>query len=335
MTLNLFIASVIARTAIVVIPIANNMNAMINIQSGDSVPSPIEAAGRVHRNVFIWSVLWVVLSALVTALLAYLLWQASNRQQDAIQAYADARIAEAGERAAQADERAATSNAEAAKANESTARLNERARKLEQENIRLRTDLENAAAEANSKQTKLTREQQKIAKEQQKTAEAQKESAQIVRSAQLHLQQMRSLHMPRRLIAGQNREGFLKLLKGRPAAAVDILWFSDGFIPEPKRFAEDIAEALTEAGWTVNKLEGGSLTPDNSNPLNATVPSGLKIKVRNLYKIPPSANALFGAFLESGLVSEFIADEKLEDGPVKLIVFMIPADGGRALRLSK
>jgi hypothetical protein len=217
--------------------------------------------------------------------------------------------------------------AEAARANESAAQLIERAQNLEQENIELRTDLENATAEARNKQIELTLEQQK-------TAAAQKEAAQALMSAQFNLQQIRSLHMPRRLIAGQNREKFLRVLKGKPVASVDILWFADSFILEPKRFAEDIAEALTEAGWLVDKIHGGSLVAD-SDPLNVKVLSGLKIKVRSLSNIPSSADALFGAFLSSGLVAEFMEDEKLEDGPIRIIVFMIPPNGGRVLRFQQ
>lgn len=206
---------------------------------------------------------------------------------------------------AAADKKAADANAVAAKANESAAMLNERAQKLEGENIKLRTDLENATAEARKKQTELTLEQQKMAKEQQKTAEAQMEAAQTLLHSQFNLQQMRSWLMPRRLVSGQNREKFMAALKDKPVLTVDIVWQADMFIGEPEQFAEDVKEALKEAGWAV-KGPKGVLVAGDPDPLNVKAVEGIRILVRNPDEPTLSESALQWAFLQSGFNANFL-----------------------------
>jgi hypothetical protein len=230
-------------------------------------------------------------------------------------------------------ERAET-DLKAEQARERAAEADKRAQKLEGDNLKLRTDLENATAEARSKQTELTREQQEMAKEQQKTADAQKDAAQTLLQAQFNLQQIRSLQMPRHLVSGENREKFMQALKGKSATAIDIKWAADMFIGEPKQFAEEIADALKEAGWTITKLQGVIIMNDTINPLNVKIPAGLKIFVRDLDNIPSSAQALHWAFLSSGFVADLNRNKKLEGDAIGLMVFMIPVDGGRVLRLS-
>lgn len=74
-------------------PMANEINAITTIQSDPSSESPsaVEAAGRTHRNLFILYVLWLLLSALITALFTWLVWRASNRQQEATTVAGNAR----------------------------------------------------------------------------------------------------------------------------------------------------------------------------------------------------------------------------------------------------
>jgi hypothetical protein len=271
---------------------------------------------------------------LITAFYTVKLWQSTSKYQDAVRDEANARTAEAGERAAHANEEAGKANVEAARANESAGKANERAQRLEQENITLRTDLENATAEARRRQTELTVEQQRMAKEQQKTAEAQKQAAQTLLSAQVNLQQVRSFLTPRRLIAGQNREKFLQALKDKPVVPIDILWAGDLFIGEPRQFAEDIADALREAGWTEIKVHGGFVVPDDTGPFNVRLPGGLRIVVKSLDDIPPSTEALSSALFASDFVVDFIPNEKLEGDVIRLMVLMIPADGGRVLHFA-
>src|SRR5690349_9655596 len=102
MVLNLFNSSRVANAAMVLMLVANKMNAAMAIQSIETNPLPIEEAGKAHRTWFIAFLIWTLFSALATALLTYFLWRAGNKQQDAIQSYANVRIAEAGDSAAKA-----------------------------------------------------------------------------------------------------------------------------------------------------------------------------------------------------------------------------------------
>jgi hypothetical protein len=277
----------------------------------------------------------LVLTA-VAALISNRIGARMKTAQDAVIAAKDEQIRHdrdaTDKRVAEADKKAAEANAEAGRANESAAKLNEMAQNLEQQNIKLRTDLETATAEARSKQIELTLEQQKMAKEQQITAEAQKEAARTLLNAQFNLQQIRSLHMPRRLIVGENRETFLAAFKDKPVATVDIIWQTDAFIGEPERFAEDVAEALKEAGWAIKGVSG-ALIANDPDPLNVEAVGGIRIFVRDPETPTPSEQALFWAFLSSGFVVDFFPNKLPEGDVIRLAIFMMPPDGGRVLRL--
>lgn len=94
-----------------IIPAAKVISAMATIQS--SLPanqSPIEVADRAQRRLFVISIVFGVVAALIAALLAWLLWRANNKYQDAVIADANARIEEAKRGAAEARRDAATAN---------------------------------------------------------------------------------------------------------------------------------------------------------------------------------------------------------------------------------
>ncbi len=133
-------------------------------------------------------------------------------------------------------------------------------RKIEEARGEAGEKIEDARAEAGVKieqaRAELTREQQNLAKEQQKTAILQKEAAEAILSSRRYLSQIRSLQTPRHLVKGQNREEFTQALKIQPPGAIDIIWAADMFVGEPENFAKEIAEALTEGGWTINKMQG-------------------------------------------------------------------------------
>ena len=310
MALNLFSSVLIAKVAIAIMPIANTINAMINTQSS---PSPIEVAGRAHRTWFVVFVVWAVFSALVTALFTFLLWNAGNKQQDAVQASATVQIedarqsaAQANERAAQADERAATANAEAGRANESAAKLNERAQKLENDNLQLRTDLENATTESRAKQAELTREQTKLAEEQQKTAEAQREAAIAQLALKKHLEEVAERQKPR-TITPEKRARILEILRNEAKGEIKISFEVNN--EEALDFARQIVEVLTFAGWNASIV---------GSAFEMTTPGPLTIFVSNAYN-PPAA-ALQRALEEVGFPTKGFLNDKLPQGHIGMFV---------------
>jgi len=99
------------------------INVMAMIQSSQS---PIEIADIAQRRVFVASVVFGVVAALIAAILAWLLWRANNKYQDAVIADANARIEEARRGAEEARKDAATANA---RAQELALRIEEESRK--------------------------------------------------------------------------------------------------------------------------------------------------------------------------------------------------------------
>ncbi len=90
------------------------VNAMAMVQSNllanQSSPSPIELADRAQRRLFVASVLFGIVAALIGACLAALLWRANNKYQEAVTADANARIDEAKRGAEEARRDAANAN---------------------------------------------------------------------------------------------------------------------------------------------------------------------------------------------------------------------------------
>src|SRR5205823_10323415 len=101
-------ASLIAKPAIVLSPIASAVIAAMQNQSVSSSPSTLEVAARTHRNFFIGYLIWIVLATLVSALLTWMVWRSGNRQQDAA-------IAETRERTAKLEKEAADARLELAR----------------------------------------------------------------------------------------------------------------------------------------------------------------------------------------------------------------------------
>lgn len=106
MSRNLCWITITAKTPMAIIPIAKMVNAMAMIQS----VSPIEIAAKSERNWFVATVAWLIVGALVTGLLAVLLYKKTGKYQEALKADADARIEEAKRGAEEARKDAAAAN---------------------------------------------------------------------------------------------------------------------------------------------------------------------------------------------------------------------------------
>jgi hypothetical protein len=189
---------------------------------------------------------------------------------------------------------------------------------------------------ARIKEEQLIREQQTLAEGHRRTAEAQEKAAEKILAAMWHLSQVRSLQTPRRLVKGQNREKFLEGLKasGSPVGTIEITWGADLFIGEPERFAKDIAEALTEGGWTVRKTQGALVvqSPEEARDLETIKKvTGLKILVRDPEDPPTFAKALNWALHRSGFLVDYSAAANLEGNVIELLVWPIPPDGAWVL----
>ncbi|MCY7346379.1 MAG: hypothetical protein LH614_09200 [Pyrinomonadaceae bacterium] len=136
-------------------------------------------------------------------------------------------------------------------------------------------------------------------------------------NARRYLQQVRSLQTPRSLRNGK----FAQALKNRPVGAIDVTWAGDFFIGEPKEFAQEIINALTEAEWTIANQKGVIVISDEET-------AGLRIVVKNSNKPPNRAVTLYHALSSSGFIVDLIENEKYAEDFVSLLVLCIPADGG-------
>jgi hypothetical protein len=299
MVLDLFELSRIANEAIAIEPIAKLMNAMMTVQSNlsanQSSPSPIELADRAQRKLFIASIIFGVVAAIIAALFAWLVWKSNNRYQEVVKAAADARIAEAGKSAAQA--------------NESASKANERAQNLEHDNLNLRSQvatLETQAAEAKKDvaglqktaadakaaqqrvETDLARQQERAAKAESQLANLEKEGAnaraeqqriqtELVRQQQkLAIQQARAAEAERALEA--ERLERLQLQDAlAPRGIVNSLMMADLLTPfagtrviieyadedEPRKMANDLESTLSSAGWRVEATRAAFVREPN------------------------------------------------------------------------
>jgi hypothetical protein len=255
MSLNNLITSAIAWTAITLPPIANTLNAMANIQSSPSNPTVIEAAGRTHRNLFIAYVLWLLASGLVTAVFTYLVWRASNRQQDAVMVEANARIEEskavgnqANEHAQAANERAqnlehdnltlrgqvATLEKQAVDASKDVARLQKDAADAKATQQKVEIDLSNAISHQQRIQTELARQQEKAA-EAERALEAERQERKRLEEAVA----------PRTFV---NTLMTADVLKHFPDVKVIIEYVDED---EPRGVAQHLSSTLAKAGWHI------------------------------------------------------------------------------------
>jgi hypothetical protein len=214
--------------AIMITPTAKVISVMATIQSN---PSSIELADRAQNKLFVVSVIFGVLAAMAGAMIAWRLWGASNRYQEAVKADADARIAEARNGAAQAnvqaakaDERAGEANKEAGRANERAGELELQAQKLVKENLALRSgvaDLEKAAADARSKQAE----------------------------AELHLKQLAERQQRQESPRWMYLSPLRALLKGKPTGVAEVLYPKED--DEAASFAFRLAWLMDLAGWKI------------------------------------------------------------------------------------
>jgi len=84
MFLNLLFSSLIAVAAITPSPTPSTTIAQMQNQSVTSNPSSaVELAAKSHRFWFRLYVTWIVLAAIASAFLTWMLWRSGNRQQDA------------------------------------------------------------------------------------------------------------------------------------------------------------------------------------------------------------------------------------------------------------
>lgn len=146
--------------------------------------SPIDAATTQHARIFWVYIAVLLLAALLTAVLTFLVWKSGNRLQDAVRKDADARIAEARQGVA----------------------------KLENDNLRLRAEvatLQKDAADAKAAQQKVEVE---LAKQQERAARAERELLQLKES------------LKDRKISTEQREKLIGLLTNSPKGPTEVWW---------------------------------------------------------------------------------------------------------------
>ncbi|HLL14660.1 MAG TPA: hypothetical protein VK388_06325 [Pyrinomonadaceae bacterium] len=300
--------------AITISPIANMVNAMAIVQSNlsanQSNPSPIELADRAQRRIFVASIIFGVVAAIVAAILATLVWKSNNTYQAAVKSDADARIVEAGERASKADERAAEANLGAAKANEGLAKSNEEIARLTAEaesakGERAEADRQIAIAKANAARAdegaaKATAE---VARLQIVVANAETKRAEAER-ALLELQE----RMRPRTVTHVQRVNLRAILSVHPKGEVEIV--SSINDQEAQTFGWHLYSALTDAGWTVHKVRQQNFV----YPL-----TGIAVVASN-----PESNMMAGALQRAligvGIPTGGLIDPKLPADSVVLVV---------------
>jgi len=232
---------------------------MVTIQSN---PSPIEVANTAQRRLFVMSLVFGVLAALIAALLGFLVWKANNKYQEAVKADADGRIAIADSRAAQA-------NAEAAKANEGIGKSN-------QEIARLTNEAEQARAERAEADKQIEIAKADAAKAKEGTAKAEESSAKaaleiarlqtvVANAEQNRLEAERALlelqhTIKPRTLTEQQRAIFLSTLKKQPGTKVRLGCAIGS--EESCVYAQQFLPIFKEAGWTVegDRLERATIS---------------------------------------------------------------------------
>jgi len=248
----------------------------MSIQSSPSNPTIIEA-GKTHRNLFVANLVWVLFASIVTGILTWLVWRASNKQQDLVTAELNAGTAAANAVAKVADEKAATANAEAekakadaaeanaeaakanqglAKSNEEIARLNAEAKQANKQIEVARADAAKAKegianAEARSREASV-----EVAKLQIVVANAEKERAQA-QKALLELQQ----RLADRVITDASARRIIEQTKQYKDREFQVVTFWDD--REPLATAQRLADILVTAGWKLNQPKEGQFLLNN------------------------------------------------------------------------
>lgn len=293
----------------IVIPTAKVINAMAIIQSS------LELADRAQRRVFVVSIVFGVVAALIAAFLAWLVWNANNKYQDAVKADADARIAEAGTRAA-------TANAEAAKANEGLGKSNAEIARLTNEAEQAKTERAEADKQIAIAKADAARAKEGIANAEARSLEA---SAEVARlhvtvanaeksraEAQAALLSLQEKVEPRRLTVQQRGVLLSQLSATKFKGSVEIQ------VPvgevEAYSFALEISDVLRNAGWTP-EINNRVMIIGGSGP-----PTGLILKVRVEKGAPDHAVPLGQALLDAGLPLTAELDPSLPADKVVLLV---------------
>ncbi len=305
MTLECLRLDVITQAAIAVRPIAYTVNAMATVQSNLSAnqpsTSPIELANSAQTRVFIASVVFGVIAALVAASLAVMVWKTNNGYQDAIKADADARIevarteavkaqteavridVEGKERIAKveadADLKIADARAIAAKANERAGVLELRAQELTQENLILRSDVANLEKEATEAGRKLER--------------------------------LRKRQRPRGISAN-----FLQVLKCKPPGAAVVLYI--GGSSEVIMFTENLCGKLRQAGWEVTSPMRISSITDLSQ--TGMVLGEITVITSFEYPFPENEENLIIALLKEGFNVGIRTETTLPDSRLRIVI---------------
>lgn len=318
MALNLLTASLMAKLAITLTPTVNAMSIIMTIQSD---PSAVEIAGKTHRNVFIAYLVWLVVAAVVTVWFTYWLWQAGNRQQDAIVAAMErdnlvlrtdlntekGKVAGLEKVAADAqkdlsEQKGKTASLEAAAAEAKTALLVQQGRTA---------ILETAAADAKTTQQRV---EIQLAEQQERTAKAERELAEVKR-----------LQEPRRLPV----DTFVKALKSKLNPPADI-WF--GFarvwyvpdVPETYTFALQVKNAMTASGLFGVDEEPSPVPYEPPKLMEGHIPPlirrgagpGITLEGGN----PISVDALMFALSESGFPARESTVKPTRGGGVLFVV---------------
>ncbi|HEX8072890.1 MAG TPA: hypothetical protein VF546_23290 [Pyrinomonadaceae bacterium] len=259
-----------------------------NLSANQSNQSPVALADRAQRRLFVLSVVFGVVAALIGALLAWLLWRANNTYQETVRAEANARIAEAGDSAAKANERAAGAEERAGEANKAAGRANERAGELElraqelaQQNLELRSGVANLEIEAANARAEQQRIQTELAKQQIRAANAE--------AALLKLKE----EIKDRDLTAEQRGRLLEFLRANPRGTVRLA------IPlnnaEAMSFALILSGALKEGGWNVTDI--GQIAGVQFVP-------GLSLVVESAEESPSYAGVLQRALGLIGLPAE-------------------------------
>lgn len=236
--------------------------AMATIQSSN----PIEAATRRHTLLFTVYIAVLVFTALLIAVMTWLVEKSGNNVQDAIQADADARIALAGKDAAQANKTAKQLDSD-----------------LTTEKGKV-AGLQKDAADAKAAQQRVEIE---LSQQQEKTANAEREL--------LHLRQA---VQPRSLSEQQRKtltDALLNIPK-IPIAINCILGDREGCL-----FAEQIKQVFVSSGWDVGPGVGQGMYSGDPTGLELHILKANPNALPNLNDVPPSANALQEAFFSIGL----------------------------------
>jgi hypothetical protein len=103
---------------------------------------------------------------------------------------------------------------------------------------------------------------------------------------------------------------------GSPSKSVSIM-FVGGSVREPRDFAEQIRDMLTQAGWTITSFDGG--------PSLGAPPIGLTVRVPDMTGDVGTAAVLVDAFNRGGLNAAVVRDTRMTTpGDVRIMVGLKP-----------